>query len=43
MQEFLATYEQPSKAINIRLDIQAQKQVEDNKVVVESLFKITML
>ena len=43
MQEFMATYEQPSTAINTRLDSQAQKQVEDNKVVVESLFKITML
>ena len=44
MREFLATYKQPFKAINIRLDSQAQKQVKDNnKVVAESLFKITML
>ena len=43
MRAFLATYEQPSKAINTQLDNQAQKQLEENQVVVESLFKITML
>ena len=41
MGAFLATYEQPSKAISIQLDTQAQKQLEENKVVLESLFKIT--
>ena len=43
MRAFLATYEQPSKAISMQLDTQAQKQLEENKVVLESLFKITML
>ena len=43
MYEFLATYEEPSKAINTQLDSQAQKQLEENQLVIESLFKVTML
>ena len=41
MGAFLAAYEQPSKAISIQLDTQAQKQLEENKVFLESLFKIS--
>ncbi len=43
MREFLATYEHPSQAINTRLDDVAQKQLEENQQVIESLFKIVML
>ena len=43
MHEFLATYEEPSKAINTQLGSQAQKQHEENRLVIESLFKVTML
>ena len=43
MRAFFDTYEQPSKAINYQLETQAQKQFEENKVVLESLFKVTML
>ena len=43
MSEFLATYKHPSQAVNTRLDIQAQKQLEDNQHVLESLFKIVLL
>ena len=43
MSEFLATYNNPSEAIDMRLDSQAQKQLEVNKQVIESLFKVVML
>ena len=43
MQEFLATYKEPSKAINTQLDSQAQKQLEENHIVILSLLKVTML
>lgn len=42
MHEFLATYKSPSGAISTRLDDQIQKQIEENKLVIESLLKITM-
>ena len=42
MHEFLATYEQPSHAINIQLDSQARKQIEENQQVIESLMKIVI-
>ncbi len=43
MSEFLTAYQQPSHAVNVRLDSQAQKQVEANQCVIESLFKIVLL
>ena len=43
MQEFLATHENPAQAVNIRLDNVAQKQLEENQKVIESLFKVVML
>ena len=43
MQEFLATYEEPSRAINTQLDTIVQKQIAENQMVIESLFKVTML
>ena len=43
MRAFLATFEQPSKAISTQLDSQAQEQLEENKLVLQSLFKVTML
>lgn len=42
MQEFLATYENPSGAVNVLMDIQVQKQLEENQKVIESLFKCVM-
>lgn len=42
MQEFLATYENPSGAINVLMDIQVQKQLEENQSVIESLFRCVM-
>ena len=42
MQEFLATYENPSGAVNVLIDIQVQKQLEENQKVIESLFKCVM-
>ena len=43
MSEFLATFEQPPRAVNIRLDNQAQKQLEANRHVLDSLFRIVLL
>ena len=43
MKEFLHVYEHPSHAIDTRLISQAQEQVEENKQVIVSLFKIVML
>lgn len=43
MSEFLAAYEQPSHAATTRLDEQAQKQLEANQHVLDSLFKIVLL
>ena len=43
MREFLHVYEHPSHAIDTRLISQAQEQVEENKQVIVSLFKIVML
>ena len=43
MKFWLHNYEEPSKAINTQLDSQAQKQLEENRLVIESLFKVTML
>lgn len=43
MNQFMSTYENPSEAIDTRLDSQAQRQLEDNQQVIESLFKVVML
>ena len=43
MSAFLAAYEHPTRAVNTRLDTQAQKQLVDNQHVLESLFKVTLL
>ena len=43
MNQFMSTYENPSEAIDTRLDSQAQRQLEDNQQVIKSLFKVVML
>ena len=43
MRSFLHTYENPSEAVNTSLDSRAQKRLEENQHVLESLFKIVML
>ena len=43
MTEFLARYEDPSQAINSRLSSEAQKRMENNEKVIESLFKVVLL
>ncbi len=43
MAEFLARFQNPSEAINVMFDKEAQKRMEDNQKVIESLLKIVML
>ena len=43
MTEFLARYEDPSQAINTRLSSEAQKRMENNEKVIESLFQVVLL
>ena len=43
MREFLATYEEPSLAVDVRLDTLTQKQLKDNQLVIQSLFKVVMI
>ena len=43
MDEFLSQYQTPSKAICSQLSSKVQKLLQDNKGVIESLFKITLL
>ena len=43
MTEFLARYEDTSQAINTRLSSEAQKRMENNEKVIESLFKVVLL
>ena len=43
MTEFLARYEDPSQTINTRLSSEAQKRMENNEKVIESLFKVVLL
>ena len=43
MTEFLPRYEDPSQAINTRLSSEAQKRMENNEKVIESLFKVVLL
>ena len=43
MKECLTRYENPSKAINVQFDNEAKMRIENNKKVLESLFKIVML
>ena len=43
MEEFLARYENPSEAINIQFNSEANRIMKNNQQVIESLFKIVML
>ena len=43
MHQFLATYEELSKSINTQIVSQAQKQCEENQLVIKSLLKVNML
>ncbi len=43
MAELLARFQNPSEAINVMFDKEAQKGMEDNQKVIESLLKMVML
>ena len=43
MTEFIARYRQPSAAIEMQMQLSAQKRMADNQQVIESLFKVILL
>ena len=43
MSEFLARYEDPSQSVDTMLDSQAQRVIDSNKQVIESLFRVAIL
>ena len=43
MTEFITRYQKPSIAINMQIQVAAQKRIEDNQKVTESLLKVILL
>lgn len=43
MDEFLRRYDNPSQSVNTLLDCEAQRIIEKNRKVIESLFKVIIL
>ena len=43
MAEFITRYQQPSAAINMQMQVEAKRRMEDNQQVIESLFKVILL
>ena len=43
MTEFIAQYQQPSAAVDMQMQLAAQKRMADNQQVIESLFKVILL
>ena len=43
MNEFVARFQRPSEAINVKFDKEAQKRMDENQGVIQSLLKVVML